>query len=161
MYKNARRDVGTRLSRLKSFSDNFGYMIGNFVGHAAMETSVCNMLEPGETVLVGVNGLWGERFSDMADRHGNLNTFNHMKVSYKLTCFFIIIIRPSKTGRIMSCPPPARPSVRPLTFRVRSITLLPFKNIFMKLGTNINHHQTMCREQEPTFHLHFYGIIDL
>ena len=25
----------------------------------------------------------------------------------------------------------------------------------MKLGTNINRHQTMCREQEPTFHLHF------
>ena len=24
------------------------------------------------------------------------------------------------------------------------------QDIFMKLGTNINHHQTMCREQEPT-----------
>ena len=29
------------------------------------------------------------------------------------------------------------------------------QDIFMKLGTNINHHQTMCREQEPTLHLHF------
>ena len=29
------------------------------------------------------------------------------------------------------------------------------KDIFMKLGTNVNHHQTMCREQEPTLHLHF------
>ena len=38
-------------------------------GHGAMEASVCNLVEPGDTVMVGVNGLWGERFSDMADRH--------------------------------------------------------------------------------------------
>ena len=25
------------------------------------------------------------------------------------------------------------------------------QDIFMKLGTNVNHHQTMCREQEPAF----------
>ena len=29
------------------------------------------------------------------------------------------------------------------------------KDVFMKLGTNINHHQTMCREQEMTLHLLF------
>ena len=30
----------------------------------------------------------------------------------------------------------------------------------MKVGTNMNHHQTMCREQEPTLHLDFfYGIM--
>ena len=29
------------------------------------------------------------------------------------------------------------------------------QDIFMKFGTNINHHQTMCREQEPTLRLHF------
>ena len=34
-----------------------------------METSVCNLVDAGDTVMVGVNGLWGERFSDMADRH--------------------------------------------------------------------------------------------
>ena len=45
--------------------------LNHFVGHAAMETSVCNLLEPGETVLVCTNGLWGERFADMADRQGN------------------------------------------------------------------------------------------
>ena len=31
-----------------------------------------------------------------------------------------------------------------------------FQDIFMKLGTNINYHQTMCREQELTLHLHFF-----
>jgi alanine-glyoxylate transaminase/serine-glyoxylate transaminase/serine-pyruvate transaminase len=37
-----------------------------------MEAACCNILEPGETTLVGVNGLWGERFSDMARRNGRL-----------------------------------------------------------------------------------------
>ena len=35
------------------------------------------------------------------------------------------------------------------------------QDIFMKLSTNINHHQ-MCTEQEPTLHLHFsrdYGSL--
>ncbi|KAK3105138.1 hypothetical protein FSP39_018030 [Pinctada imbricata] len=39
-------------------------------GHAAMETACCNLLESGETTLVCCNGLWGERFSDMALRNG-------------------------------------------------------------------------------------------
>lgn len=39
-------------------------------GHGAMEASVCNMVEDGDKVMVCVNGLWGERFSDMAQRHG-------------------------------------------------------------------------------------------
>ena len=39
-------------------------------GHAAMETAVCNLVEPGDKVLVCVNGLWGERFADMVQRHG-------------------------------------------------------------------------------------------
>ena len=42
-----------------------------------------------------------------------------------------IFIRPSKMGRIMSCPPSVRLSerlsVRPLTSGVCSITLIPFK----------------------------------
>ncbi|KAL3861331.1 hypothetical protein ACJMK2_007367 [Sinanodonta woodiana] len=39
-------------------------------GHAAMETACLNLLEPGDTALVGINGLWGERFADMVDRQG-------------------------------------------------------------------------------------------
>ena len=40
------------------------------VGHAAMEAACCNLVEPGDIVLVGWNGTWGERFSDMAERNG-------------------------------------------------------------------------------------------
>ena len=39
-------------------------------GSAAMEACVCNMLEPGDTFLVGVNGYFGNRLCDMASRYG-------------------------------------------------------------------------------------------
>ncbi|KAM3850233.1 alanine--glyoxylate and serine--pyruvate aminotransferase a [Diretmus argenteus] len=39
-------------------------------GHTAMECSIFNTVEPGESVLTAVNGIWGERAADMAERIG-------------------------------------------------------------------------------------------
>jgi alanine-glyoxylate transaminase/serine-glyoxylate transaminase/serine-pyruvate transaminase len=39
-------------------------------GSASMETSLCNFIEPGNSVLIGVNGYFGERLCDMAGRYG-------------------------------------------------------------------------------------------
>ncbi|XP_041377342.1 serine--pyruvate aminotransferase-like [Gigantopelta aegis] len=39
-------------------------------GHAAMEASVCNLLETGDVTLSCQNGVWGERYADMAERNG-------------------------------------------------------------------------------------------
>ena len=39
-------------------------------GHAAMECAVFNTVEPGESVLVAVNGIWGERVAEIAERMG-------------------------------------------------------------------------------------------
>lgn len=39
-------------------------------GSAGMEAAVCNFAEPGDSVLVGVNGYFGERLCDMAGRYG-------------------------------------------------------------------------------------------
>jgi alanine-glyoxylate transaminase/serine-glyoxylate transaminase/serine-pyruvate transaminase len=39
-------------------------------GHAGMEASIANLLEPGEKIIVGVNGIWGERVADLAERYG-------------------------------------------------------------------------------------------
>lgn len=39
-------------------------------GHAAMECAIFNSLEPGESILIVVNGIWGERASEMAERIG-------------------------------------------------------------------------------------------
>lgn len=39
-------------------------------GSAAMEASLCNFIEPGDEVVIGVNGYFGERLCDMATRYG-------------------------------------------------------------------------------------------
>lgn len=39
-------------------------------GSAAMEASLINFIEPGDSVVIGVNGYFGERLCDMAGRYG-------------------------------------------------------------------------------------------
>jgi alanine-glyoxylate transaminase / serine-glyoxylate transaminase / serine-pyruvate transaminase len=39
-------------------------------GSAGMETAVVNLVEPGDTVIVGVNGVFGARLADCAQRAG-------------------------------------------------------------------------------------------
>lgn len=39
-------------------------------GHGAMEAALCNLVEAGERVLIGVTGIWGQRAGEMARRHG-------------------------------------------------------------------------------------------
>jgi len=39
-------------------------------GMAAMEASVCNVVEPGDEVIVGIHGFFGQRMADIVERHG-------------------------------------------------------------------------------------------
>ena len=39
-------------------------------GSAAMEAAIANFIEPGDSILIGVNGYFGERLCDMAGRYG-------------------------------------------------------------------------------------------
>jgi len=39
-------------------------------GSAGMEATLANLLEPGDAILIGVNGYFGERLCDMASRYG-------------------------------------------------------------------------------------------
>jgi alanine-glyoxylate transaminase/serine-glyoxylate transaminase/serine-pyruvate transaminase len=43
-------------------------------GSAGMEAALCNFVEPGDEVLVCVNGFFGQRMADMASRYGALVT---------------------------------------------------------------------------------------
>lgn len=43
-------------------------------GHCAMEAALFNLLERGDTVLVAINGIWGQRAADIARRLGMLGT---------------------------------------------------------------------------------------
>lgn len=46
-------------------------------GSAAMEASLANMVEPGDTVLIGINGYFGHRLVDMASRYdADVKTFS-------------------------------------------------------------------------------------
>ena len=39
-------------------------------GSAAMETCICNLVEPGDEVVVCVGGVFGDRMAQMVERHG-------------------------------------------------------------------------------------------
>jgi alanine-glyoxylate transaminase/serine-glyoxylate transaminase/serine-pyruvate transaminase len=39
-------------------------------GSAGMEAALCNFIEPGDNVLIAINGYFGERMYDMAGRYG-------------------------------------------------------------------------------------------
>uniref|UniRef100_A0A6B2L705 alanine--glyoxylate transaminase n=1 Tax=Arcella intermedia TaxID=1963864 RepID=A0A6B2L705_9EUKA len=39
-------------------------------GSCAMEASLANLVEPGDTVLIAINGYFGERLAEMASRYG-------------------------------------------------------------------------------------------
>ncbi|HFC09417.1 MAG TPA: alanine--glyoxylate aminotransferase family protein [Chloroflexi bacterium] len=39
-------------------------------GSAGMEASLCNFIEPGDAVLIAINGYFGMRLADMASRYG-------------------------------------------------------------------------------------------
>lgn len=41
-------------------------------GHSGMEAVFCNLTEPGDTVLIAVNGIWGVRATDIAKRYGTI-----------------------------------------------------------------------------------------
>lgn len=41
-------------------------------GSAGMEAMVCNLVEPGDPVLVCINGYFGSRIADMAERYGGI-----------------------------------------------------------------------------------------
>ncbi|XP_025843510.2 alanine--glyoxylate aminotransferase [Vulpes vulpes] len=39
-------------------------------GHCALEAALFNLLEPGDSFLVGANGIWGQRAADIGERIG-------------------------------------------------------------------------------------------
>ena len=39
-------------------------------GMAGMEASICNVVEPGDEVVVGIHGFFGQRIAEIVERHG-------------------------------------------------------------------------------------------
>jgi len=54
-------------------------------GHAGMEATIANCLEPGETIVVATSGIWGQRVCDLSERYGgNTQLSAHKKTTVGL-----------------------------------------------------------------------------
>ncbi len=63
-------DENMELLRYAWQTDNRFTIPVSGTGSAAMEASIANLVGPGDKVLVGVNGYFGNRLMDMAERYG-------------------------------------------------------------------------------------------
>lgn len=62
-------DVQTRLRRLFSTANRLTIAVSG-TGSAGMEAAVVNIIEPGDAVIVGVNGVFGTRLATIVERCG-------------------------------------------------------------------------------------------
>lgn len=62
-------DVGERLRRVFGTTSPMTFPVSG-TGSAGMEATLANLLEPGDTAIVGVNGVFGTRLAEMARRMG-------------------------------------------------------------------------------------------
>ena len=62
-------DVQTRLCRLFSTANRLTIAVSG-TGSAGMEAAVVNIIEPGDAVIVGVNGVFGTRLATIVERCG-------------------------------------------------------------------------------------------
>ncbi len=53
-------------------------------GHAGMEATIANCLEPGETIVVATSGIWGQRVCDLSERYGGNTHFSHQSNTHGL-----------------------------------------------------------------------------
>jgi len=61
--------IGDMLRTVMRTSNQLTYAVSG-TGSAGMETAVVNTVEPGDTVIVGINGVFGGRIADTARRAG-------------------------------------------------------------------------------------------
>ncbi|XP_037326185.2 alanine--glyoxylate and serine--pyruvate aminotransferase a [Pungitius pungitius] len=67
-------DIKSGIQYMFQTRNNMTFAVSG-TGHTAMECAISNTVEPGESVLTAVNGIWGERAADMAERiGGRVNT---------------------------------------------------------------------------------------
>jgi alanine-glyoxylate transaminase / serine-glyoxylate transaminase / serine-pyruvate transaminase len=65
-------DIGDWLRYAFQTSNNFTMAVSG-TGHAGMEAAIANVVEPGDVVIVGLNGIWGERVADLVERYGGVS----------------------------------------------------------------------------------------
>jgi len=69
-------------------------------GMAAMEASVCNVVEPGDEVIVGIHGFFGQRMAEIVERHGGK--------AIRVEVEFGEVVEPSQIAAAMDAHPAAK-----------------------------------------------------
>jgi len=69
MYLEIMNETGNLLRKVFQ-TDNELTMAVSGTGSAGMEACVCNLIEPGDEMIVCVNGVFGNRMRDVAQRYG-------------------------------------------------------------------------------------------
>ena len=65
-------DISEGLRYIFQTDSKYTLMVSG-TGHAGMEAAIANLLEPGEKIIVGNAGIWGERVADLSARYaGNV-----------------------------------------------------------------------------------------
>jgi alanine-glyoxylate transaminase/serine-glyoxylate transaminase/serine-pyruvate transaminase len=62
-------DTMARLRYLFQTENEFSITLPG-TGMAAMEAAICNVVEPGTEVIVGIHGFFGQRMAEIVERHG-------------------------------------------------------------------------------------------
>lgn len=62
-------DTMARLRHLFQTENEFSITLPG-TGMAAMEAAICNVVEPGTEVIVGIHGFFGQRMAEIVERHG-------------------------------------------------------------------------------------------
>jgi len=69
-------------------------------GMAAMETAVCNVVEPGDEVVVGIHGFFGQRMAEIVERHGGK--------AIRVEVPFGEVVRPEQISEALDAHPDAK-----------------------------------------------------
>lgn len=67
-----------------------------------MEAAIANLIEPGETIVVGNKGIWGQRVCDLAERYGGAHLTHVVAPVHELlrwSCMYT----PTTVDRIGHC----------------------------------------------------------
>ena len=62
-------DTMARLRYLFQTENEFSITLPG-TGMAAMEAAICNVVEPGDEIIVGIHGFFGQRMAEIVERHG-------------------------------------------------------------------------------------------
>ena len=62
-------EVQTMLRQLFQTENSLTFAVSG-TGSAGMETCIANLIEPGDKIVIGVNGVFGGRMCDVAERYG-------------------------------------------------------------------------------------------